>query len=200
MLTESCLTLCDPMDCSLPGSPVHGILQAQILEWVAIPCSRGSPRPKHWPRVSCIAGRFLTIWAIGEAHRLTPKMSVNSEFFRDFSATFGGCLLSGSYKCFTWLELMDTWSPDQSRVTLSDTIRPTASYQGCSCFLWTQKSPPTSSCHALTLPTPGRTSPTPRLCLWTRTRARTILGSTTHNKGNSHHGALKSLSPPCPCY
>ena len=38
----SCLTLCDPMDCSLPGSSVHGILQARMLEWVAIPFSRGS--------------------------------------------------------------------------------------------------------------------------------------------------------------
>ena len=154
------------MDCSLPGSSVCGILQAQILEWVAIPCSRGSSPPRHRTQVSCIAGRFLTVWAIGEAHHLTPKMSVNSEFFRD-PATFGGrvCLLSGSYKCSTWLGLMDTWSPDQSRVTLSDTTWPTASYQGCSCFLQTQKSPPTSSCHALTLPTPGRASPTPCLCL-----------------------------------
>ena len=42
---QSCPTLCDPMDCSLPGSPVHGILQARILEWVAIPISRGSSQP-----------------------------------------------------------------------------------------------------------------------------------------------------------
>ena len=41
-VAQSCLTLCDPMDCSLPGSSVHGILQARILEWVAIPFSRGS--------------------------------------------------------------------------------------------------------------------------------------------------------------
>ena len=41
-VSQSCLTLCDPMDCSLPGSSVHGILQARILEWVAIPFSRGS--------------------------------------------------------------------------------------------------------------------------------------------------------------
>ena len=43
---QSCLTLCDPMDCSLPGSSVHGILQAIILEWVAISSSRGSSRPR----------------------------------------------------------------------------------------------------------------------------------------------------------
>ena len=42
LVTQSCLTLCDPMDCSLPGSSVHGILQARILEWVASPFSRAS--------------------------------------------------------------------------------------------------------------------------------------------------------------
>ena len=42
LVTQSCLTLCDPMDCSLPGSSIHGFLQARILEWVAIPFSRGS--------------------------------------------------------------------------------------------------------------------------------------------------------------
>ena len=43
---QSCLTLCDPMDCSPPGSSVYGILQARILEWVAIASSRGSSRPR----------------------------------------------------------------------------------------------------------------------------------------------------------
>ena len=43
---QSCLTLCDPMDCSPPGSSVHGILQARILEWVAMPSSRGSSKPR----------------------------------------------------------------------------------------------------------------------------------------------------------
>ena len=60
----SCPTLWDPMDCSLPGSSVHGILQARILQWIAIPFSRGSSRPLGIePWVSCIAGRFFTIWA-----------------------------------------------------------------------------------------------------------------------------------------
>ena len=43
---QLCLTLCDPMDCSPPGSFVHGILQARILEWIAIPSSRGSSQPR----------------------------------------------------------------------------------------------------------------------------------------------------------
>ena len=46
VLTQSLATLCDSMDCSLPGSSVHGILQARILEWVAIPFSRGSSQPR----------------------------------------------------------------------------------------------------------------------------------------------------------
>ena len=51
------------MDYSPPGSPVHGILQARVLEWVATPSSRGSSRPRDRTWVSCIAGRFLTLWA-----------------------------------------------------------------------------------------------------------------------------------------
>ena len=64
---QSCPTLCYPMNCSLPGSFVHGILQARILGWVAFPFSRGSSQPRDWTQVSCIAGGFFTIWATREA-------------------------------------------------------------------------------------------------------------------------------------
>ena len=57
------LTLCDPMDCSPPGSSVHGILQARILEWVAISFSRGSSLPRDLTQVSLIAGRRFNLWA-----------------------------------------------------------------------------------------------------------------------------------------
>ena len=57
---QLCLTLCDPMDCTPPGSCVHGILQARRLEWVAMPSSRGSSRPRDRTHVSCIAGGFFT--------------------------------------------------------------------------------------------------------------------------------------------
>ena len=56
------------MDCSPPGSSVHGILQATLLEWVAMPSSRGSSWLMDWTQVSCIAGGFFTVWATREAH------------------------------------------------------------------------------------------------------------------------------------
>ena len=65
--TQLCPILCDPMDCNLLGFSVHGILQARILEWVAIPFSRGSSWPRDWSLVSHVAGRFFTIWTTREA-------------------------------------------------------------------------------------------------------------------------------------
>ena len=65
----SCVWLCDPTDCSLPGSSVRGILQARILEWVAVSFSRRSSQPRDQTRVSCIAGRCFTIWANREDKR-----------------------------------------------------------------------------------------------------------------------------------
>ena len=67
-VVQTCPTLCDPTDCSPPVSTVHGILQARILEWVAIPFSRGSSWPRNRTQVSRTAGRFLTIWASRKAH------------------------------------------------------------------------------------------------------------------------------------
>ena len=57
-----------PHSCSPLGFSVHGILQARMLEWVAIPFSRGSSQPKDWTQVSHTAGGFFTIWVTGEAH------------------------------------------------------------------------------------------------------------------------------------
>ena len=66
-VAQSCPTLCDPMDCSLSGSSVHGIFQARVLQWIAISFSRGSSRPRNQTQVSCIAGRCFTVWAAREA-------------------------------------------------------------------------------------------------------------------------------------
>ena len=76
LVTQSCLTLCNSMDCSPPGSSLHGILQARKLEWITIPFSREPSRPKDWTWVSCIAGRFFTFWVT----RKTPKACYYSFF------------------------------------------------------------------------------------------------------------------------
>ena len=87
MLTQLCLALCDPMDCSPPGSSAHGILQARILERVAISSSRGSARPRgqspslpllHWQ-----AGGFFTTKPLGKPQAcLCPFLNAITKFFR----------------------------------------------------------------------------------------------------------------------
>ena len=67
-VAQSCLTLCDPIDCILPGSSVHGIFQAIVLEWIAISFSRGSSQPRAWTQVSHIVDRWFTIWATREVN------------------------------------------------------------------------------------------------------------------------------------
>ena len=66
-VAQSCPTLCDPVDCSLPGFSVHGIFQARVPEWVAISFSRGSSRPRDRTPDSHILGRSFTLWATREA-------------------------------------------------------------------------------------------------------------------------------------
>ena len=83
LFAQSCPTLCNPMGCSPPGSSVHRILQARILEWVAMPSSRGSSRPRDWTQVSCIAGRSITIWATRE-----PKCCI-----QDWGKNIQNCFL-----------------------------------------------------------------------------------------------------------
>ena len=76
IVTQSCLTLHNPKDCSSPGSSVHRILQARILEWVAIPFSRRSSQPRDQTCVSCIVGRSFTIWATREAHMQSTSCEI----------------------------------------------------------------------------------------------------------------------------
>ena len=65
------------MDCSPPGSSVFGIFQARILEWVAIPCSRGSSLPRDWTHISCIARQILYCWSTREAPQKKKKIVVD---------------------------------------------------------------------------------------------------------------------------
>ena len=76
---QLCPILCDTKDCSPPGSSVHGILEARILEWVAIPFSRGSSWPSDWTQVFRIAGRFFTFWATMESHHHFTNNEVEAQ-------------------------------------------------------------------------------------------------------------------------
>ena len=73
LVTQSCLTLCEPIDCSPPGFSVHGILQARILEWIAISFSRGFSQPRGRTQVSHIAGRCFNLWATSWAWRVKEE-------------------------------------------------------------------------------------------------------------------------------
>ena len=73
LVVQLCPTLCNPIDCRLRVS-VHGILQARILEWIAIPFSRGSSQPRDHIRVSCIGRQILYHWATREAYYNSAKM------------------------------------------------------------------------------------------------------------------------------
>ena len=80
LVAQSCPTLCNPMNCSPRGSSVYGILQARILEWVAISFSRGSSQPRDPTWVFWIAGGFFTNWATREAQYSTRSF----QFLRNF--------------------------------------------------------------------------------------------------------------------
>ena len=62
LVSQLCLTFCNPLDCRLPSSSVHGILQARMLEWIAIPFSRESSWPRDGTQVSCITSKLFSVW------------------------------------------------------------------------------------------------------------------------------------------
>ena len=72
-VAQSCPTLCDPMDCSLPGSSVHGNFQARVLEWAATSFSKGSSWPRDQTWISCVSGRHFTLWATRAQWHYTQK-------------------------------------------------------------------------------------------------------------------------------
>ena len=77
LVTQSCPTLCNPHEHSLMGFSVHVILQVRILEWIAIPFSRGSSWSRYQTLVYWITGRFFTIWAIGKSY-IWPSLGMES--------------------------------------------------------------------------------------------------------------------------
>ena len=81
LAAQLCLTFCDPMDCSPPGSSVHGISLARILEWIAIPFSRGSSQPRDQTQVSSIANGILTVWATREVPNNVLSSTYNTNSY-----------------------------------------------------------------------------------------------------------------------
>ena len=128
---QLCPTLCNPMDCSpmdcsLPGSSVYGILRARILEWVAIPFSRGSSQPRDWTQVSHIAGGFLTSWATREAQEYWANRGVGA-----FCTTrevkerkkFGRKMINST------LDMLNLWLPQDKKMEMfKRCLQPSASF------------------------------------------------------------------------
>ena len=81
LVVQSRQILYNPVDCSLPGSSVHGIFQERILEWVSISFSRGSSQPRDWKQVFCITSRFFTVWANREAHCFKQTLSFHTLWY-----------------------------------------------------------------------------------------------------------------------
>ena len=107
-VSRSVVFLCDPMDGSPPSSSVHGILQARILEWVVIPISRRFSWPRDQTWVSCIGGRFFTIWStetleiaplfhhLSHPLSLPSKLSIQNIYYLNYFLYFSLLI----YSCF----------------------------------------------------------------------------------------------------
>ena len=106
LVTQSSPTLCDPKDCSPPGSSVHGILQARIVEWVIIPLSRGFSQPRDQSQVSHIAGRFFTIWVTQEARGIFPSIRQYSIKQNGTQEPIGGIKLLENHKLVLFIYLL----------------------------------------------------------------------------------------------
>ena len=103
-VAQSCPTLCNPTDCSLPGFSVHGILQARILEWVTISFFRGSSRSRDRTRVSHIGGSRFNLWATRQAlstlHNVKFIITLNSRTLDSYElqSTVSHCELPLSWQ------------------------------------------------------------------------------------------------------
>ena len=116
----SCIWLCSPMDCSPPGSSVHGILQARTLEWSAISFSSGFSWPRDWTQVSCIAGRFFTIWATRKPNcyvtNISDRPKANQSILKEITPEYSleGLMLKLKFQYFGYL----MWRTDSFEKTL----------------------------------------------------------------------------------
>ena len=119
LVTKSCLTLCDPMDCSPSGSSVHGILPGRILEWVAISSSRGSFWPRDQTSVSCIScvGRLV----LYHQHHLGSPESIGKEiiFYKNTETTEIPLIREDVQYFVSWLLLFDHMCEYSQALSLS---------------------------------------------------------------------------------
>jgi len=130
-VAQSCPTLCDSMDYSLPGSSVLGIFQAIVLEWIAISFSRGSSRPRDQTRVSHIVDRRFTVWATREVLEVNRGAKIMLRWCQHFepgppnSKVTQGCYISSyisplkSSSLLSFSHVFYLWNP-QSCTLLSN--------------------------------------------------------------------------------
>ena len=124
-VAQSCPTLCNPMDCILPGSSIHGIFQARVLEWVTISFSRGSSRPQDRTEVSRIAGRRFTVWDTREAKCLIPfQPQAQARCHLDQVEGWMRLLRCGSSKALSqvWFSLEDLWTAEMSYLSPTNPV------------------------------------------------------------------------------
>ena len=118
-VTQFCPTLRNVMDYSLPGSSVHGILQIRILEWIAMPSSRGSSWPRDWTSISmspALAGGCFTVWAPGTYNELWSYVKNNIK--RDIcTLILTAALFKTAKRCPLTDEVsIDRWMGEQNAV------------------------------------------------------------------------------------
>ena len=97
-VVQSCLILCDPVDCSPPGSSIHGILQARILEWVAISFSRRSSQPRDRNPVSHIGGRCFNLWATRCLPLILGMDTYFCSFLPNLFVNYAQCLADSQWR------------------------------------------------------------------------------------------------------
>ena len=100
-VAQLCPTLCNPMDCSLPGSSIHRIFQARVLEWGAISFSRRSSQLSDWSWISRIVGRHHTVWATREVWINVYYNMKNQIYFSQIKLILWPPMTSMTYFCFT---------------------------------------------------------------------------------------------------
>ena len=151
LVAQSCSTLFDSMDCNPPGSSAHRILQARILEWVAIPFSRGSSRPWDQTWFSHMAGRFFAIWVTREALPETilypPPPPPSPPFYRSQTEPLPQL---GNFLMIHSISKLNTESPSPDPGSITFPLRSSTSHwawlsvcssrQYSDTFCWTNKS------------------------------------------------------------